>query len=86
MPPLRRPRWDSTVRDCSLETVLDLLYRFEINCGLSSFYDGGWTVWIGDEMNGRAAEASFDRDQLHTVPAWLADNAERLYPALRKAA
>lgn len=78
-------RWDSTIRDCTLETVLAALYRNEINCGLSSFWDGGWTVWIGDEMNGRRAEAEFDRGDLDKIPAWLADNAERLYPALKAA-
>jgi hypothetical protein len=79
-------RWDRTIRDCALETVLGALYAHEINCGLQSFWDGGWSVWIGDDMNGVRAEADFQRDQLTDIPAWLADNAERLYPALRNAA
>lgn len=32
------------------------LYASEINCGIESFWDGGWRVWIGDYMNGIAAE------------------------------
>lgn len=75
-------KWDRTVRDCSLETVMGALYRNEINCGLSSFWDGGWRVWIGDEMNGYKAEADFTNEQFLDIPAWLADNAQRLYPAL----
>lgn len=75
-------KWDRTVRDCTLDTVLSLLYSHEINVGLSSFWDGGWSVWIGDDMNGRRAEADFLHSQFADIPAWLADNAERLYPAL----
>lgn len=74
-------RRDHTIRDCSLETVLGALYSQEINCGLSSFWDGGWRVWIGDEMNGHRAEADFGRGDLHLIAEWLATNAERLYPA-----
>lgn len=76
-------KWDRTARDCTLDHVLEALYAHEINCGLQSFWDGGWTVWIGDPMNGQRATADFDRDQFDAIPAWLADNAERLYPALR---
>lgn len=75
-------KWDRTIRDCTLDTVLALLYAHEINCGLSSFWDGGWSVWIGDEMNGYRAEADFGPGQYGDIPTWLADNAERLYPAL----
>ncbi len=76
--------WDSSLRECSLETVLNALYREEINCGLGSFWDGGWDVWIGDEMNGFRAEATFERANLDKVPEWLVTNAERLYPMLTK--
>lgn len=78
--------WDSSIRDCQLDTVLSALYRHEINCGLSSFWDGGWTVWIGDEMNGFRSEASFSPEHFDRIPAWLADEAERLYPALTRQA
>lgn len=72
--------WDRTLRDCQLETVLNALYGEEINCGVSSFFDEGWRAWIGDDMNGRKAEALFQPKDLHRIPAWLADNAERLFP------
>lgn len=78
--------WDATVRDCTLGTVLEILYANEINCGLQSFWDGGWTVWIGDEMNGRRAERSFEREQFADIAPWLADTAETLYPALKAVA
>lgn len=78
-------RWGQTMRECTLETVMQALYALEINCGLSSFWDGGWTAWIGDEMKGRKAEATFQPEDLHKIPAWFADNAERLYPAIKAA-
>lgn len=76
-------RWDASMRECGLETVFGALYAHEINAGLQSFYDGGWTAWIGDEMNGRRAEQTFWRDDLLKVAEWLAVTAEALYPALR---
>lgn len=36
--------------------VMRDLYASEINCGMESFWDGQWTVWIGDFMNGRKIE------------------------------
>ena len=35
-----------------LSDVLAALYASEINCGLESFWDGGFRVWIGDPLNG----------------------------------
>jgi hypothetical protein len=33
--------------------------RSEINCAISSFWDNGWDVKLGDEMNGFVAEGNF---------------------------
>lgn len=60
--------------------ILQTLYSNEINCGMQSFWDGGWTVWIGDEMNGRRAEQTFDNDELNDIPAWLLKTASAIYP------
>jgi len=40
-----------------LTTVLMNLYRSEINCSISSFWDNGFLVQLGDDMNGFLAEA-----------------------------
>lgn len=65
----------------SLPAVLAALYRNEINCGLQSFWDGGWTVWIGDDdWNGREALAEFDAREDSHIAAWLAEAAAHLYP------
>lgn len=42
----------------TLETVLAGLYRSEINCSISTFWDMGWDVRLGDEMNGWKAETT----------------------------
>lgn len=58
--------------------TIGALYASEINCGIQSFWDGGWEVWIGDDMNGRAAgESGLTFSQL---PLWLHTTALKLYP------
>jgi hypothetical protein len=42
-----------------IEIVLKQLYESEISCSISSFWDGGWDVKLGDEMNGFVAEGNF---------------------------
>ena len=61
-----------------LNDVFDDLYGSEINCGVQSFWDGGWTAWLGDDMNGRVAEESglsFDE-----IATWLDEKARMHYP------
>jgi len=36
----------------NLGKVIDALYDSEINCSVSTFWDGGFTMKLGDEMNG----------------------------------
>lgn len=40
--------------------VLQDLYRSEINFSLSSFWDAGYTIALGDEMNGFKGECMID--------------------------
>lgn len=42
-----------------IEIVMKNLYASEINCSISSFWDNGWEVKLGDEMNGFKAEGLF---------------------------
>jgi hypothetical protein len=75
--------------------TLSELYESEINAGVSSFWDNGFTVWVGDELNGRKSERTFHRldkalrapDTYRTWPGlwiaaaeWLHEEAIRLYP------
>jgi hypothetical protein len=57
--------------------VAQRLYDSEINCEISSFWDGGFTVKIGDEMNGFRAEVCVDT--FSEAEDWLAREAARLY-------
>lgn len=41
-----------------LGEALARLYRSEINVSISTFWDGGWDVKLGDEMNGFVAETT----------------------------
>ena len=42
-----------------IEIVMKRLYESEINCSISCFWDNGWDVKLGDEMNGFVAESNF---------------------------
>lgn len=75
--------------------TLSELYGSEINAGVSSFWDDGFLVWIGDDLNGRKTERRFYRRDRRTrdndtfrswqgvwtaAAEWLHDEAVRLYP------
>ncbi len=62
----------------SLPDVLTVLYSREINCGLSCFWDGGWDVWIGDELNGFCAAATVDL--IADAAVWFAEAAAVIFP------
>lgn len=53
-----------TAPPVSLEAVMLELYGQEQNISISSFFDRGWKVGIGDETNGFIEEGWFGRDQL----------------------
>lgn len=42
-----------------IEIVMKKLYNSEINCSISCFWDNGWDVKLGDDMNGFVAEGNF---------------------------
>lgn len=60
--------------------VIQGLYDSEINCSLETFWDGGLTVRLGDEMNGFRAEATFCRGAFDGAAAWLHMEAMHHYP------
>lgn len=67
-----------------MEAVMKELYDEEINCGIESFWDAGFTVWIGDEVNGKRAERGFDVQELDRVEGWLRNEARKLYPTIEE--
>ena len=67
-----------------LDKVLAGLYASEINVSIVSFWDGGFTVKLGDEINGFVAEAIFgqggDPLSFFEVATWLDAAAREHYP------
>ena len=53
----------------NLQTILGQFYDYETNVQVSSFWDGGWTIKIGDEMNGFKESKNFDT--LEEGTTWL---------------
>jgi hypothetical protein len=62
----------------SLGTIIAALHESEINGAVSWFYDGHWTVQLGDAANGVVAEVV--RQQSKEAAEWLRANAVRRYP------
>ncbi len=61
-----------------LTTVLKALYVSEINVSISCLWDGGWDIALGDEINGWHTKTMVEN--LDYAPAWLIENAVRLWP------
>jgi hypothetical protein len=59
-------------------SVMQDLYHSEINVSISTFWDGGYDVKLGDESNGFKAEANLDL--WGQVGPWLIDAAIKHYP------
>jgi len=58
--------------------ILQRLYDSEINASISSFWDGGFTVKLGDEMNGFVAEAQCQT--MEEAERWLFNEALLRFP------
>jgi hypothetical protein len=65
----------------ALLSVMSELFASEINCGVSSFWDCGWLVLIGDPLNGWDAKTRVAN--LEEAARWLRVTACELYPESR---
>lgn len=54
------------------------LYHSEINFKVSTFWDGGFAISLGDEMNGFVAKGNVDR--WGQVEPWLIEKAVEHFP------
>lgn len=59
-------------------SVFQDLYHSEINFAVSTFWDGGFDVKLGDASNGFVAEGNFDR--FGQIEPWLTKMAIEHYP------
>jgi hypothetical protein len=66
----------------SLLSVLCALYASEINVSIciSSFWDAGWEVKLGDTLQGFKVERTFANAELDKAAQWLAEQACVHYP------
>ena len=64
----------------SLLSVLCALYASEINVSISSLWDAGWKVKLGDSVEGFKAEKDFANAELAQAANWLAEQACFFYP------
>ena len=60
--------------------IFEKLYAAEINIEISSFWDAGFAVRIGDHMNGYKAVT--DGLSWREVEPWLESQARALYPEI----
>ena len=58
--------------------VMQALYDSEINCEVSTFWDGGFTVRLGDAMNGFVAET--EAYSAAEAAEWLDKAARQHFP------
>ena len=65
--------------DSQIIAILRDLYASEITYQISTFWDEGYTVMLGDPLNGWKSEA-VELRSLDEVAAWLKDTAIRRYP------
>ena len=67
-----------------LQRVLCDLLESEISAGLQTFPFDTFRVWIGDDLNGVAAEARFEDEKIWkdagAIAHWLHEAALSLYP------
>lgn len=61
-----------------MKNLFEALYKSEINLHISWFWDAGFDVKIGDEMNGYLA--SFSSYDLFEIEKWIEQKAKELFP------
>jgi len=61
-----------------MNDTLQKLYDSEINFSISTFWDGGFDVKLGDQMNGYKAESNFKT--FNQALTWLHQSAIEHYP------
>jgi hypothetical protein len=67
----------------TLEQVLAELYKHEINCLIYSEWDAGWTIKLGDEMNGYSAAWYIGRVDTSEIGNWLIKMVNEQMPSVK---
>lgn len=64
----------------TLDRAMAYLYEHEINSRVDCFWDSGFTVLLGDHMNGFKHGKEFEAEELHLAGDWLIQKAKEVYP------
>jgi hypothetical protein len=64
----------------TLEEAITYLYSHEINVTITSFWDAGFSVGLGDAMNGHGEAKNFQANELWKAGNWLVEEAKKKYP------
>jgi hypothetical protein len=59
------------------DALKQLYSKHELNVSISSFWDCGWRVRLGDELNGFQAERIFAMEEFDQIGDWLLEEAAR---------
>jgi hypothetical protein len=59
------------------DALKQLYSQHELNVSISSFWDCGWRVRVGDELNGFHAERTFSMEEFDQIGHWLLEEAEK---------
>lgn len=76
--PTTKPKGDTMDETIELHEMMAALYASEINCKVESFWDGGWTVAVGDIQNG--FKATRQTDDVAEIAELLRTMAIECYP------
>jgi hypothetical protein len=76
--PSRVPTNSNSNERLMIFSILQGLYESEINCSISSGWDSGWAVKLGDQATGYKAEGMFVN--LLDAARFLREQAIRHYP------
>lgn len=61
-------------------SIIDKIYDSEINAKIQWFWDGGFDVCLGDDMNGWKATNTIILNTWKDVEVWLEEKAIEHYP------
>jgi hypothetical protein len=67
----------------TLESILTELYKHEINCSINSEWDAGWTIRLGDEMNGYKESIYIEGEEVNLIGSTLIAMVGKQYPHIK---
>lgn len=60
----------------TVDEALRYAYKQETNISITTFWDDGWQVKIGDDWNGFSHEKKFKRDGFDLIGPWIVKSVD----------